>query len=147
MHSLFGRDRFQSRIFRGLFQLSSGFRSSPSSASGSCSSSHHFSFLCSRFVIRITIRGRPSKNVPHTMLFQQQESCESFARGSTEILRRSQDSALRRELLELVGSTRCTSREPVRLRRNIDLLVRWTKCNQILRVKCAERGRDTRPYS
>ena len=46
MHNLFGRECFLSRSFRSLFQLSSGFRSSPPSAFGSCPASHHAFILC-----------------------------------------------------------------------------------------------------
>lgn len=48
-------------------------------------------------------------------------------------------------VVELIGCSRCTSKEPVRLRRSGRPFVTRTQRNQILLVKCAERGRDCRP--
>ena len=49
-------------------------------------------------------------------------------------------------VIELIcGSSRPTAKSPPRLRRMGHRFVRRTQCYQILRVKCAERGRDGRP--
>jgi hypothetical protein len=46
-------------------------------------------------------------------------------------------------VVELIRSSRCTAKEPPRLRRMGRLFVRRTQSNQVLRVKCAEGCHDS----
>jgi hypothetical protein len=145
-HSLFGRDRFLFGIFRGLFQLASGFCSSPPSASRSCSPCYHCFVLCLLPVIRFTIRRRPSK-IPFrsTTLFNSNRAAKVSQEGRRRYCCGRRTACFAQRVDELIGSSRSTSKEPVRLRRIGRPFVRRTQRNQILRVKCAERGPDGRP--
>jgi len=91
-------DCFPSRIFRRLFEITPRFCPSPAFASSSSSycSHHDFSLVCRLpFVIVSEFGGgRPKPPFHFTTLFEQQQSCESFARRTAPIPLRSRDGVL-----------------------------------------------------
>src|SRR5438874_1501705 len=102
--------------FAALSSLRLAFALRHSPCPRSYSPGYHSSILCPRFVIRITIQQRPSKPPFHsTPLFQQQQSCESFARRTAPILCGRRTACFAQRVVELICSSRCTAKEPARL--------------------------------
>jgi hypothetical protein len=148
MERLIWNIRFMSRIFSGFLQFASRFCSSPPSAPRSRSSRHHYFVLCPLPVIRIRIRERPSQD-----LFA---PCVLTAAGTPKFRERRIPNhdrqkrvlwqfQLRAGFSAIGRPVQMHGEGLLRLDRKIDLLVRRTQSNQVLRVECAEGCRDGWP--
>ena len=139
----------RTRIFRGSLQFAPGFCSSPPSASPSCCSRHHRSVLCSFCpLIRITIRERPSRDLfaPSVSTAAELRSFASAALQNVTVKNECFGSSQLRAGFSAIGlPVQMHGEGLLGLHRKIDLLVRRTQSNQVLRVECAESCRDGWP--
>jgi len=139
IESLIGRKRFRSRIFRGSLQVAFRFGSSPLSTSRSCSPCHHVSVLVHCPNSHHNSGAVVTKSSGPVILFNSGEARKVSLRWQGAVVDTncfSAWAAQRKHRLRLP-----------RLHGRADHLVRRTKPSQILRVKRAERSRDSRADS
>ena len=132
----------RSRILRGSLQFASGFCSSPLAASPSCCSRHHCSILCFFLsLIRITIRERLSQDLFAPLCLNSGETPKFRDRRSPKRDRQKRvlwQFQLRAGFSAIGRPVQMHGEGLLRLHRKIDLLVRRTQSNLVLRIECAE---------